>query len=85
MAKYVEHSYGWDNQTAEGPYLTTTDGLLEFNLVNTYQIYENLEASLELSYIANFVDDSTWKRSYRDDSYSKQDAWKAQLIFAYRF
>ena len=85
MAKYVEHSYGWDNQTAEGPYLTTTDGLLEFNLVNTYQIYENLEASLELSYIANFVDDSTWKRSYRDDSYSKQDAWKAQLIFAYLF
>ena len=61
------------------------DGLLEFNLVNSYQIYENLEANLELSYIVNMVDDDTWKRSYRNDSYKKQDAWKAQLIFAYSF
>ena len=85
MAKYVSTSYGWDNGTAEGPYLTTNDGLLEFNLVNSYQIYENLEANLELGYIVNMVDDDTWKRSYRSDSYKKQDAWKAQLIFAYSF
>ena len=85
MAKYVKDAYGWDNGTPEGPYLTTNDGLLEFNLVNSYQIYENLEANLELSYIVNMVDDDTWKRSYRDDSYKKQDAWKAQLIFAYSF
>ena len=85
MAKYVSTSYGWDNGTVEGPYLTTNDGLLEFNLVNSYQIYENLEANLELGYIVNMVDDDTWKRSYRSDSYKKQDAWKAQLIFAYSF
>ena len=85
MAKYVKDAYGWDNGTPEGPYLTTNDGLLEFNLVNSYQIYENLEANLELSYIVNMVDDDTWKRSYRNDSYKKQDAWKAQLIFAYSF
>ena len=85
MAKYVKDSYGWDNGLPEGPYLTTNDGLLEFNLVNSYQIYENLEANLELGYIVNMVDDDTWKRSYRDDSYKKQDAWKAQLIFAYSF
>ena len=85
MAKYVSTSYGWDNGTVEGPYLTTNDGLLEFNLVNSYQIYENLEANLELGYIVNMMDDDTWKRSYRDDSYKKQDAWKAQLIFAYSF
>jgi len=85
MAKYVSSSYGWDNGTPEGPYLTTNDGLLEFNLVNSYQIYENLEANLELGYIVNMVDDDTWKRSYRSDSYKKQDAWKAQLIFAYSF
>ena len=84
MAKYVGTSYGWQNFNNEknlgekdGPYLTTNDGLLEFNLVNSYQIYENLEANLELGY--------TWKRSYRSDSYKKQDAWKAQLIFAYSF
>ena len=85
MAKYVSTSYGWDNGTVEGPYLTTNDGLLEFNLVNSYQIYENLEANLELGYIVNMVDDDTWKRSYRSYSYKKQDAWKAQLIFAYSF
>ena len=85
MAKYVSTSYGWNNQTPEGPYLTTNDGLVEFNLVNSCQIYENLEANLELGYIINLVDDDTWKRSYRNDSYQKQDAWKAQLILAYKF
>ena len=91
MAKYVNSSYGWQNFNADGygekdgPYLTTNDGLLEFNLVNSYQIYENLEANLELGYIVNMMDDDTWKRSYRNDSYKKQDAWKAQLIFAYSF
>ena len=91
MAKYVNSSYGWQNFNPDGygekdgPYLTTNDGLLEFNLVNSYQIYENLEANLELGYIVNMVDDDTWKRSYRSDSYKKQDAWKAQLIFAYSF
>ena len=91
MAKYVRNSWGWNGSadgaygTPEGPYLTTNDGLLEFNLVNSYQIYENLEANLELGYIVNMVDDDTWKRSYRTDSYKKQDAWKAQLIFAYSF
>ena len=86
MAKYVEYSWGWDNGLdKDGHYLTTNDGLLEFNLVNSYQIYENLEANLELGYIVNMMDDDTWKRSYRNDSYKKQDAWKAQLIFAYSF
>ena len=85
MAKYAKDSWGWNTSGWDGPYLTTNDGLLEFNLVNSYQIYENLEANLELGYIVNMMDDDTWKRSYRNDSYKKQDAWKAQLIFAYSF
>ena len=87
MVKYMGSGVAWNDTTAtqDGPYLTTNDGLLEFNLVNSYQIYENLEANLELGYIVNMVDDDTWKRSYRSDSYKKQDAWKAQLIFAYSF
>ena len=87
MVKYMNSSYAWNSgaYNQDGPYLTTNDGLLEFNLVNSYQIYENLEANLELGYIVNMVDDDTWKRSYRTDSYKKQDAWKAQLIFAYSF
>ena len=93
MAKYVNSSYGWQNFNPDGygekdgPYLTTNDGLLEFNLVNSWQIYENLEANLELGYIVNMMDKDTWDKSYISEqrNWSKQDAWKAQLIFAYTF
>ncbi|GHU92721.1 hypothetical protein AGMMS49925_11780 [Deltaproteobacteria bacterium] len=87
LVKYMSGATAWTQGTGaqDGPYLTTNDGLLEFNLVNSMTIYENLEANLELGYIANMVDDGTWKRSWTGDSYEKQDAWKAQLVFAYRF
>ena len=88
MVKYMGSAVAWDETTAaqDGPYLTTNDGLLEFNLVNSWQIYENLEANLELGYIINMMDKDTWDKSYVSDrNWSKQDAWKAQLIFAYSF
>lgn len=88
MVKYMGDasawSYGYGNNTS--PYLTTNDGLLEFNLVNSYQMYENFDVNLELGYIANFMDNDTWKKAgNRDSSFQKQDMWKAQLIFAYSF
>ena len=88
MVKYMGSGVAWNDTTAaqDGPYLTTNDGLLEFNLVNSWQIYENLEANLELGYIVNMMDKDTWDKSYVSDrNWSKQDAWKAQLIFAYSF
>ena len=89
MVKYMGSGVAWDDTTAaqDGPYLTTNDGLLEFNLVNSWQIYENLEANLELGYIVNMMDKDTWDKSYISEqrNWSKQDAWKAQLIFAYSF
>ncbi|WP_279136864.1 outer membrane homotrimeric porin [Desulfovibrio piger] len=88
MVKYMRSAVAWDDTTAaqDGPYLTTNDGLLEFNLVNSWQIYENLEANLELGYIINMMDKDTWDKSYVSErNWSKQDAWKAQLIFAYTF
>ena len=89
MVKYMGSGVAWDETTAaqDGPYLTTNDGLLEFNLVNSWQIYENLEANLELGYIVNMMDKDTWDKSYISEqrNWSKQDAWKAQLIFAYTF
>ena len=89
MVKYMGSGVAWDDTTAaqDGPYLTTNDGLLEFNLVNSWQIYENLEANLELGYIVNMMDKDTWDKSYISEqrNWSKQDAWKAQLIFAYTF
>ena len=87
MVKYMDTAYAWNNGwgTNASPYLTTEDGLLEFNLVNSYQMYENFDVNLELGYIANFVDNDTWKKANNSSSFQKQDAWKAQLIFAYSF
>lgn len=93
MVKYANSPWSWGSGTEGGNvndvehYLTTHDGILEFNLVNSYQIYENLEVNLELGYMVNFIDQDTWKRSVNGmrQGYEKQDAYKAQLIFAYTF
>ena len=90
MVKYMDNAAAWNNGAGvEGPYLTTNDGLLEFNLVNTYQIYENLQLNLELGYVVNMIDQDTWRHAGFTDGYysqfSKQDMWKAQLVFAYSF
>ncbi|MDY0259377.1 MAG: outer membrane homotrimeric porin [Desulfovibrio sp.] len=89
MVKYMNNAHawadGWGNNT--GPYLTTNDGMVEFNLVNSYKIYENLEMNLELDYVINCMDNSTWKKANDGNagSFSKQDMWKAQVVFAYSF
>ena len=91
MVKYMESASSWkEGYGGDGPYLTTNDGLLEFNLVNSWQIFENLEANLELGYVVNLMDRDTWqKKSYYggagNGKFEKEDAWKAQLIFAYNF
>lgn len=88
MAKYAADPTAWeDGSISDGLYLTRNDGLLEFNLINSYQMYENFEINLELGYMVNFFDDDTWKKAGHAtyDAYQKQDAWKAQLIFAYTF
>lgn len=90
MVKYMNSAVAWNQSTltgnsVEGPYLTTNDGLLEFNLLNSWQIYENLQMHLDLAYVVNMIDKDTWERSFMSDNFSKQDAWKAQLVFAYSF
>lgn len=91
MVKYMESAYSWrEGYGGDGPYLTTNDGLVEFNLVNQWNIYENLEMNLELGYVINLMDQDTWQKgSYYEGTgngkFDKQDAWKAQLTFAYSF
>ncbi|MDR1776493.1 MAG: outer membrane homotrimeric porin [Desulfovibrio sp.] len=87
MAKYMDTAYAWNDSMGNmDSYLTTNDGLLEFNLVNVWKIYENLDMNLELGYIANFMDNDTWKKAgARDTSFEKKDAWKAQVVFHYSF
>ncbi len=64
-----------------GLYLTKNDYLVEFNLDSTYKIYENLDAIVELGYIINGVDKSTWKWTQNQ----KEDAWKCAVNFRYSF
>ena len=90
MAKYANTSWGWssdyeDTGYGASPYLTTNDGLLEFDLVTSYQMYENFEVNLDLAYLVNMIDRDTWKKADRASSYSKRDAWRAQVTFAYTF
>ncbi len=90
MIRYVEYSAaGMLGENFDGPYLTTNDGLLEFNLDNIYKIYDNLSVRLDLGYIVNMMDRGTWARWWiqGDDGpgFSKHDAWKAQLTFCYTF
>lgn len=89
MVKYMSSARAFDMDgdaaSTEGPYLTSNDGLLEFNLTSVWQVYENLSASLELGYIVNMIDKDTWDRSFMSDSFSRQDAWKASLVLAYTF
>ena len=70
MVGHMGSGVAWNDTTAtqDGPYLTTNDGLLEFNLVNSWQIYENLEANLELGYIVAMMDKDTWDKSYITES-----------------
>jgi hypothetical protein len=73
---------GWNQMpNVGGLYLTKNDYLVEFNLDSKYQIYENLEAILELAYIVNGVDKNTWKWTKNQ----KEDAWKCALLFRYSF
>lgn len=66
--------------------MTSNDGLLEFNLVNIYKMYENFNINVELGYIANFMDDNTCKKNYLDFySYDELDILKMQIIFTYSF
>ncbi len=63
-------------------YMTTKDHLIEVNVDSTYQIYENLQAVLQLGYIANGFSggNNRWSAIY-----DKKDAYKAALIFNYSF
>ena len=87
MVKYMPNAFAFNTGLTNNiaPYLTTNDGLVEFNLVNTYQIYQNLQMNVELDYMVNCMDNSTWKKAQTPSSFQKQDMYQAKVVFAYSF
>ena len=68
-------------------YLTTKDSALEFNLVNTYKIYDNLTLYTQASYLALFLDQSRkmWGNNGAHRGVSQTDAWNIDVTFMYDF
>ena len=62
-------------------YMTNSDTAVEFNLDNTYMIYKNLAANLQLAYIINDFDKDDHAGLKKID----EDSWSAALSFAYKF
>lgn len=88
MAKYMKNAYSWNDASwqFDGPYMTTNDGLLEFNFETNYQMYENFSINLCAGYVANYMDNSTWEKAGKHDtSFSRQDIWKAWITCQYNF
>ncbi len=83
MMKYAGYQ-GWKG--GEGLYLTHSDHLVEINVDTTWQIYENLQAVVELGYIFNGIDTESWDDATGNISGpAKGDAWKASLMMLYTF
>ena len=60
----------------DATYLTEDDSLVSFDLISTYEIYKNLAADLELSYIIN---------DFASERGMSEDDWRAELTFTYAF
>ena len=61
-----------------GSYLTEEDSIVEFDFGTTYNIYKNLVANLELSYLINDFGSEKGKALDEDD-------WRIGLTFQYNF
>lgn len=93
MVKYADSRDAWNYgfgtyPNKAGMYLTSNDSLLEFNMDTYWKVYDNLRVGLELGYIVNNMDHSTWQnadRSYLGSSVSLQDVWKATVYIGYTF
>jgi hypothetical protein len=73
--------------SVDGLYLTDEDSVWEVNFDHTYKIYENLTAIVELGWLRLQSDKDTWKgqKSYFRHEDEDSNAWKAQMIFQYKF
>lgn len=65
----------------EAVYMTDKDWAFEVDFVSTYEFSENLTIYLETNWVKLDLDAGVWS----DKSAETTDAWKAQLLFEYKF
>lgn len=66
-------------------YMTKGDSAIEFDFTSVYNIYQNLAAALELSYIVQNFDDKTWGRGlFLEDANGNDMNAKFSNIFSAR-
>ena len=71
-------------EVSPADYLTRGDSIIEVDFNSTYQIYKNLVAVLELSYLFQDIDDNVWRNADNQKG-DFSDAWRAALNFRYKF
>jgi hypothetical protein len=77
---------GPNNHLRPGTYLTAKDSLIELNLNNTYEIYQNLSAVLNFAYIIENFDGDNWGRAYGLNGEARfSDVFRTGLSFVYNF
>ncbi len=64
-------------------YLTEDDSAVEITFNSTMKFYRSLQSALEVSYIIQDFDESTWASSTENASF--EDAWKVALNLKYTF
>ena len=74
----------WAKEISPWEYMTTADTVVEFNLANTYKIYKNLTACLELAYMITDYD-RTDHSEWAEGKKIGKDGWSTALSFAYKF
>jgi len=76
---YMEGTNHKDHGSVANNILTEEDSLVEISLNNTYKVYKNLTARLELAYIISDIDNENDKNTLTEDD------WFAGLTFDYKF
>jgi len=82
LVSYLQGTNDKSLANGNASYMTEEDSAVSFDFINTYQIYKNLTACLELSYIISDYDD---KIGAREADKLQEDDWRAALNFQYKF
>lgn len=69
----------------QGPAMAFGEQVFEVNLDHTYQLYENLDAYLELGWMRMDMDDGARARESGRLDNGAEDAWKARVSFQFKF